>query len=122
MNLLDNACRYSGPDAPVVLTTGPGPLGARLEVLDRGPGFDAESLGHLFEPFWRSPEARREHAGGTGLGLALVKALVDAHGGRVAAANRPDGGARITVDLPSPTTARARRHESGVVPGAAPPS
>jgi two-component system OmpR family sensor kinase len=102
MNLLDNAARYGGPDGSIVVAAGPGPLGARLEVIDQGPGFPPNALDHLFERFWRGHEARREHTAGAGLGLALVKAVVEAHGGRVHASNNPEGGARIVVDLPGP--------------------
>jgi two-component system OmpR family sensor kinase len=108
MNLLDNAARYGGPDGAIVVAIGPGPLGARLEVIDEGPGFPPEVLEHLFERFWRGHEARRQNAAGAGLGLALVKAVVEAHGGRVTATNAPHGGARVIVDLPGPGAPASR--------------
>ena len=67
---------------------------AVAEVVDDGPGFDAEVLPHVFSRFKRGDEK-----GGTGLGLAIVKTIVDAHKGTIEAANRPEGGAVVSVRL-----------------------
>jgi signal transduction histidine kinase len=75
-----------------------------IEVVDDGPGFPTEFLPHAFERFRRADGARtREGEGGTGLGLAIVQAIALAHGGTVAAANQPDGGAVLTLRLPAAT-------------------
>jgi signal transduction histidine kinase len=95
-NLVDNAVRHSPAGTTVELASRVAEAGAWIEVdvLDRGPGIAEDDLLHVFEPFF----SRRE--GGTGVGLALVRRLVEDHGGTIAAANRPDGGARFTVRLP----------------------
>ena len=67
---------------------------ARLCVEDNGPGFAPDFLDQVFEPYITTKSK------GTGLGLAIVKKLVEEHGGRVLAENQPDGGARVTVELP----------------------
>ena len=73
----------------------------RLEVRDHGPGLPAEDTDALFERFWRAEGGRERGRAGAGLGLAIVAAIVDAHGGHVVAANAPGGGARFTVRLPA---------------------
>jgi signal transduction histidine kinase len=101
-NLIENAVAHGGRD--VAVRVGRDGTGAIVEVGDRGPGITPEHLPHLFERFYRVDKARardRKDPGGTGLGLAIVKHLVELHGGRVAAANRPSGGAVLTVDLPA---------------------
>jgi two-component system OmpR family sensor kinase len=72
----------------------------RLRVRDHGPGVPTHDTGALFERFWRAEGGRERGRAGAGLGLAIVAAIVDAHGGSVAAGNAPGGGAVFTVDLP----------------------
>ena len=90
-NLLDNALRHA--DSRVELRVS----GRRVDVSDDGPGFAAEDLPHVFEPLYRGDKARG--GGGAGLGLAIARRLVRAHGGEVEAANLPAGGARVTVQF-----------------------
>jgi len=73
---------------------------AVLVVTDDGPGIPHAERDRAFERFVRLDEDRSRSTGGTGLGLAIVKHLVELHGGRVAAHNRPGGGARFTLTLP----------------------
>jgi signal transduction histidine kinase len=68
-----------------------------LSVFDKGLGLSPEFLPKVFEKFFRAPSAP---AGGSGLGLAIVKGFVEAQGGQVTAANRPEGGAVFTIRLP----------------------
>lgn len=103
MNLVDNALRHTPPEGTVTVQVGPAADGARIVVDDEGPGIPGDVLPHLFERFYRGDAARSRDRGGMGLGLAIVQALVEAHGGHVAASNRPHGGARFTVWLPATT-------------------
>ena len=70
-----------------------------MEIADDGPGFAPEDLPHVFEPLFRGDRARNANGAGAGLGLAIARRLARAHGGEIAAENRPEGGARVTVTL-----------------------
>jgi two-component system OmpR family sensor kinase len=72
-----------------------------VTVRDHGPGLPTDDPAVLFERFWRSEGGRTRGRAGAGLGLAIVAGIVAAHGGRVAAENVADGGARFTVALPA---------------------
>lgn len=97
-NLVDNALKYSPPGTPVVIRTGAEGGAVTLTVDDRGPGIPPADLPHVFEPFFRAGAVTGTP--GTGLGLAVAARVAAAFGGRLTAANRPDGGARFTVSLP----------------------
>ena len=71
-----------------------------LRVIDTGAGIDPEHLPSIFERFYRADSSRQQATGGSGLGLAIVKSIVEAHGGRVAAASAPGQGTTITIALP----------------------
>jgi signal transduction histidine kinase len=73
----------------------------RLAVEDTGPGIPAESLPHIFERFYQADPSRSRGTGTSGLGLSIVRALAEAHGWRVGAENRPNGGARLWLELPA---------------------
>jgi signal transduction histidine kinase len=96
LNLLDNAVRFARGRVDVVVEEQNG--WARLEVLDDGPGFDPALLPHAFDRFRAGPD---EEASGAGLGLAIVAAIAQAHGGSVEAENRMSGGARVRLLVPS---------------------
>lgn len=98
-NLLDNAIRHG--HRRVLLGAHRENGAVHLDVVDDGPGFAPEDLDHVFEPLFRSDRARAGRTGGTGLGLAIARRLARAHGGDVAAANDPRGGARATLTLPA---------------------
>ena len=74
---------------------------------DHGPGLPTGDREQLFERFWRAEAGRERGRGGAGLGLAIVAAIVEAHGGRVSAADAAGGGARFTVVLPVADTTAA---------------
>jgi two-component system, OmpR family, sensor histidine kinase MprB len=94
-NLLDNALKWSPPGEPVDVRVRDGVITVR----DRGPGFAAEDLPHVFDRFYRAPSARG--LPGSGLGLAIVRQAAEAHGGTVRAENAEGGGARLTLSLTS---------------------
>jgi two-component system OmpR family sensor kinase len=73
---------------------------AVLSVVDDGPGIPEESVDRVFERFHRADRSRSRRFGGSGLGLSIVQAIVEAHGGTVDAGNDQGGGARFTVRLP----------------------
>jgi signal transduction histidine kinase len=77
------------------VTTYQGPEGLELEVADSGPGLSEQAQRRAFEPFFTTK------SNGTGLGLAIVDRIAEVHGGDVAAANCPDGGAAFTIRIPS---------------------
>jgi two-component system, OmpR family, sensor kinase len=99
-NLLRNALVHTpeGTDIDVFVASEDGHV--RLAVRDHGPGLPSTEADALFERFWRAEGGRERGRAGAGLGLAIVAAIVDAHGGRVAASNAPGGGAVFTVELP----------------------
>ena len=76
----------------------PGPIA--LEVTDTGIGIDEDDLGHLFDRMYRAGEAERRHIQGTGLGLTIVKAIVDAHEATIAVSSEPGKGTTFRVELP----------------------
>jgi signal transduction histidine kinase len=100
-NLVDNALRYSPPDTCVTLSASIEGRDVVLGVADEGEGIAAEHLPRVFERFYRADAARDRAHGGSGIGLAIVKAIVEAHGGRVTAASGGVGrGSQLTLRLP----------------------
>lgn len=99
-NLITNALKYSPATVPVHLVADhDGPGFVRFTVQDRGPGIPPAALPHVFEPYYRAPGAAGA-APGTGLGLAVVKALVEAHGGSIEVASEVGRGTTISFRLP----------------------
>jgi two-component system sensor histidine kinase BaeS len=99
--LLDNALRHTPPGGRVVLA-GRAATGktVRIEVRDTGPGIAAEDLPRVFDRLYQADPARDRRTGSSGLGLAIVRALVEAQGGRVGAGAAPEGGALVWMELP----------------------
>lgn len=96
-NLIDNALKYGG-QASVALSEDEGCV--TLVVEDDGPGLPENMLGKVFEPFYRTESSRNRETGGVGLGLAIVRQVAMAHGGKVHLENRLSGGLRATLILP----------------------
>ena len=99
-NLLDNAARYSDPGSPIRVGLRRAGPAVELSVEDRGIGIADEEIPHLFEPFYRSPEARRRGASGLGLGLSVAARLAAAFGGAIEVSSRHGQGSRFTLRLP----------------------
>jgi two-component system OmpR family sensor kinase/two-component system sensor histidine kinase BaeS len=107
-NLLDNALRHTPAGGTITLSAGceenPPDEAAYcwLAVQDTGDGISAEDLPHVFDRFYRADRARSRATGGAGLGLAIVRAIVEAHGGQISAASEgvPGQGSTFTVRLP----------------------
>ncbi len=100
-NLVDNALRHTPPQGGIVLAARPFGANVELSVSDTGEGIAPEHLPHVFERFYRADTARDRAHGGSGIGLAITKALVEAHGGSVRAESEGAGtGARFVVVLP----------------------
>lgn len=146
LNLLSNALRYvPSPGGHILIRVyrepAPGQLGSArghgparegasrdgpsargsvvVTVEDNGPGIRPEDLPYIFDHFYRGDPARARATGGFGVGLGIVRSLVEAHGGRVRAENRPEGGARFELRLPEASadaTGKADRPAAGGVP------
>jgi two-component system OmpR family sensor kinase len=98
-NLVDNAIRHAGRGGTVEIRADLDGDRLRVVVDDSGPGFPRDLLGRVFEPFARADDDRE--AEGAGLGLAIVRAVAEAHGGSATARNHEDGGASVSLDLPT---------------------
>jgi len=107
-NLVDNALRHTGTRGEVRLGARAVGSGVELSIADDGEGISPEHLPHVFERFYRVDTARDRAHGGSGIGLAITKALVEAHGGTVRVHSGGAGrGARFVVTLPASQAARA---------------
>jgi two-component system OmpR family sensor kinase len=109
-NLLTNARVHTPAATPIDVRLAAEEEGVVLEVADAGPGVPAEDVDRIFERFYRTDQSRTRSQGGVGLGLAIVRSLVEAHGGAVAYSARPGGGSVFRVVLP---LARADSEDTG---------
>ncbi|MHB1474583.1 MAG: sensor histidine kinase [Dermatophilaceae bacterium] len=101
-NLVGNAVNHTPSGTDIEIAVGSDAGRAKLEVRDHGDGVDPVKARKVFERFYRADASRvRGNGGGNGLGLAIVAAIVNAHGGRVGVAATPGGGATFIVDLPT---------------------
>jgi signal transduction histidine kinase len=107
-NLLDNACKYSEPGTPITLRLSTDAGRILLSVTDNGCGIEASELPHVFEPFYRSPQARRLGRSGVGLGLAVARRIAEAFGGELSATSELGTGSCFVLSL-------ARVEAEGVV-------
>jgi signal transduction histidine kinase len=98
-NLLDNALKYTPRGGRIVLATQNVPRGVEITVTDNGPGVPAAERTAIFRRLYRGDASRSQR--GLGLGLSMVKAIVEAHGGTISIDDAPGGGALFTVQLPA---------------------
>ncbi len=103
-NLLANAAKYSDADTPIDLTVRVRAEGPSAEVafsvVDRGIGIDASDIPRLFQPFFRGDRSRARRSGGVGLGLALARRIVDAHGGTIVVRSQVGDGTTVVFSIP----------------------
>jgi signal transduction histidine kinase len=106
-NLIDNAVAYGGGADVSLHAVGDG---VELWVEDRGPGIPAAERSKVFEPFYRLDLSRNRDSGGAGLGLTIVRQIVESRHGTVTIEDRPGGGLRLRVRLPRAAEQPNERH------------
>jgi CheY-like chemotaxis protein/two-component sensor histidine kinase len=120
VNLAQNAIKFT-PEGGMIMVAAEcsGERMVRISVRDTGPGIPPEHVEHIFDPFFRVQQGQRTGPKGLGLGLSIVKTLVELQGGSVLAGNHPDGGAEVAFTLPVCATGATRgpdtREEMGRV-------
>ena len=99
LHLIENAVKYSAPATPIAITVRPEGRWLAVAVCDQGPGIAHGEQARIFEKFYRSP-AKRYTAPGTGMGLAISRAIVEAHGGRLTVESTPGAGSTFAFTIP----------------------
>jgi PAS domain S-box-containing protein len=99
-NLIENAVNYTPSGGEVTVRTHANENGTAFEVTDTGIGIDPEAVPHIFERFFRAPNARASESSGTGLGLAIVKKIVDTHAASINVHSQIDEGTTISIQFP----------------------
>ncbi|MCB0968664.1 MAG: HAMP domain-containing histidine kinase [Ilumatobacter sp.] len=102
INLLANTVHHTPAGTPVEVSAGATADRAWVRVRDEGPGMDADTAAHVFDRFYRADKGRARARGNSGLGLSIVAAIVDDHGGTIAVDSSPGNGTTFTIDLPRP--------------------
>jgi len=111
-NLLSNAIKYTESGGSILIRLGPCEESVCITVQDTGIGINPEDLPHVFTKFYRTAQGRTKRSG-TGLGLALVRAIVEQHGGRVTVASTPGEGSAFTIRLPAIASAPPSPRSNG---------
>jgi signal transduction histidine kinase len=110
-NLLDNAVRFTPNGGSVTVSAERHDGSVEVRVADTGVGISPEHLPRLFERFYRADPARSRDDGGTGIGLAIARSVVEAHGGHITAASEPGAGSVFAFDLPVASNPKTKRGE-----------
>jgi two-component system sensor histidine kinase KdpD len=115
VNLLENASRYTPAGSEIEVSATAKDKRAEIRVFDNGTGLPIGSEEKVFDKFFRGATVAPDGRRGVGLGLAICRAIVEAHGGRIAAANRSEGGAEFVISLPCTETPPRIEAETGVI-------
>jgi signal transduction histidine kinase len=107
-NLLENAVRHSPANGSVLVRASAIARGARFEVIDEGPGIPEADAAHVFDRFYRADTARSSQSGGAGLGLAIVRWIVELHGGEIHVEQNEPHGCRMVATIPGKTELQDR--------------
>jgi len=114
MNLLDNAWKYSGDEKRVTVRAMPAGPGVRVEVSDNGIGMSRRAVRRVFKRFYQVDQTLSRRAGGCGLGLSIVKFILDAHGATIDVSSTPDAGSTFAVTIPAaPVPGDAEGQQNG---------
>ncbi|HLZ31278.1 MAG TPA: HAMP domain-containing sensor histidine kinase [Chloroflexota bacterium] len=113
INLILNASKFGVANTPIDVTVTARDGAVRVSVADRGPGVSTDQIDRLFQPYYRAPATADTVKDGVGLGLSIVKSIVEAHGGEVGIESRRGGGARFWFSIPTvERVASAKSHLS----------
>ncbi|MGI9146851.1 MAG: sensor histidine kinase [Chloroflexota bacterium] len=115
INLIMNASKFSSAKTPIDLSISIRPGAVRVCVADRGPGVSPDQADRLFEPYYRDPATADSGKDGVGLGLSIVKSIVEAHGGDVGVESRRGGGARFWFSIPANARGLAAKSHLSIV-------
>ncbi len=102
-NLVRNSLRYASSNGPITISAKADGEHVLLSVIDQGPGLPPDALDRVFTPFYRLDDSRSRESGGVGLGLAMVKSLVESSGGTASCRNLDPKGLEVTIRLPRAT-------------------
>ncbi|HEV7664338.1 MAG TPA: HAMP domain-containing sensor histidine kinase [Chloroflexota bacterium] len=116
VNLILNASKFGAPNTSIDVTITLRNGAVRLSVADRGPGVPPQQAHRLFEPYYRAPATAGLGKDGVGLGLSIVKSIVEAHGGLVGVESRRGGGARFWFSIPCSGRAASAKSHLTIVP------
>ena len=115
VNLILNASKFGPSNSAIDVTITARGDTIRVSVADRGPGVSTEQAKRLFEPYYRAPATAGSGKDGVGLGLSIVKSIVEAHNGQVGVESRRGGGARFWFSLPSVGRAASAKSRLSIV-------